>query len=390
VLRCKTVVTALGACAVGVVVSLVRADIDRSRGSRPVASRPAPAQAPASVAAPARASADAAASAILKTTAAARERARARGAAASEAARDEALCRRAAAVGPGGSEGLASSPSNDPAILAAERRIDAALRASRDPFAQAVAAWLDASHAMPSFRARQERLAQQAQTTGDPRIYAMAYRECLKGVDDEAAPACQALSARQWARLDSGNAMPWVYVLGEAIARGDTGARDEALFQIAASPRIDERPYAVAQVILDNAHAGGAGLVAADELVSQALGMSAAQKLPLYALFSACRGAAPEDANIGQLCVEAADLLENRSDTLAMRRIGGAIEVARGDDTARRDRLRDEAMRLGTPPSLHESAGCASLRDAHAFFRRAGEVGEVVALRERSTTPAAR
>ena len=137
---------------------------------------------------------------------------------------------------------------------------------------------------MPSFRARQERLAQQAQTTGDPRIYALAFRECLKGVDDEAAPACQALSARQWARLDGGNAMPWVYVLGEAVARGDTVARDEALFQIAAAPRIEERPYAVARAILDHVEGDGAGLVAADELVAQALGMAAAQKLPLYAL----------------------------------------------------------------------------------------------------------
>ena len=377
-LRYKTAATLLGACAVGVVMSLVRADIGRPRGV-PVAAPagPVPAQRAEAFASPA------ASPAIMATAAAARPRAKAHGARASEAAADEALCRRAAAVAPGGSEGIASSPANDPAIVAAERRIDAALRASPDPFARAVAAWLDADHVTPSFRERQERLAQQAQTTGDARIYALAFRECMKGVDDEAAPACQALSARQWARLDGGNAMPWVYVLGEAVARGDTVARDEALFQIAAAPRIEERPYAVARAILDHVEGDGAGLVAADELVAQALGMAAAQKLPLYALLSACRAGAREDANVEQLCVEASDLLVNRSDTLAIRRIGGAIELALDDDTTRHDRLKDEAARLGTPPSLHEAAGCASLRDAHAFFRRAGEVGEVAALRER-------
>jgi hypothetical protein len=53
------------------------------------------------------------------------------------------------------------------------------------------------------------------------------------------------------------------------------------------------------------------------------------------------------------------------------------------DDAARRERLREETARLGAPPSASDAAGCAALRDARAFMRRAGEVGEVTALRER-------
>jgi len=379
----KNVATVIGASALGVALSLVLSGVGNvgrvaAIEARPPHAQPSPAR---------RASTASTTAPALGHGAPSPSRRHARRAAPPVviAAADEALCRRAAAAGEGGSEGIASSPANDAAIVAAKRRIDAAMRASGEPLTQAVAAWLDAGNEAPAFRERQEHLARLAQASGDARVYALAWRECLKGVEDEPVAACQALSARQWAQVDAGNAMPWVYVLGEAVARGDALARDEALYQIASSPRIEDRPFVVAHAILDHAEDGGAGLVAANELLTQAVGMAAAQRLPLDALRIVCRGVSREDANVAQMCAGAADLLMNRSDTLSMRAIGAAIDGALTGDGARRDRLREETARIGVAaPSLNASQGCASLRDAQAYLRRAGELGEVDALRERA------
>jgi hypothetical protein len=248
------------------------------------------------------------------------------------------------------------------------------------------ATWVDAAGEDPGLGQRQERLAQLAATTRDPRVYALAFRECRKGAEDDTAPACRLLTALQWARLDRGNALPWVYVLGDASVNGDVAERDEALFQIASSEQVSERPFAAARVIIEHAPPDGVGLVAANELVTRALALSDGQILPLYALLSACHNGADDDSNVAQLCAETSDLLVRRSDTLTMRRMGGAMDYAITGDASRRDRVRDAGARLGAAPRLHAAGGCASLRDVQDFERRAGEIGEVDALRERAGT----
>jgi hypothetical protein len=372
--RPKTASTLLGACAAGVVLSLVLAGAGRASKGTAMAARPAVVVAVAA----------SAVVAVLPSSQAARAPVHARGSRLAQAAADEALCKRAATIGPDGSGGDEASPAENAAILAAERRIDAALHASADPFAQAVAAWIDPIDQSSDLRERQERLARVAVTATDARVYALAYRECQKGDADEAAPSCGALSARQWAQLDRGNALPWIYVLGDATVQGDVDARDDALYQIASSARIEERPFAAAQVILAHAGADGAGLVAANALVSQASGLASTQTMPIYALLSACHGGRDDDDNGAALCGQAAELLVRHSDTMALRRIGGAMDFTQTGDPARRDRLREESRRLGEVPTPRETGGCAALREAQDFQRRAGEIGEVAALRERA------
>ena len=120
------------------------------------------------------------------------------------------------------------------------RRIDDSLRASTDPFAQAVALWLnvprtdDASEGIPDDE-RLRALATMAASTTDPRIYALAFRAC--GASDEA--ACQALSARRWAVLDPDNAVPWLFLLNDAEHTHDLSGQQEAWFHVAASTRFD-------------------------------------------------------------------------------------------------------------------------------------------------------
>jgi hypothetical protein len=310
---------------------------------------------------------------------------RAPAAARAERRLDDLLCERETAGGPGQSGGLASSPAGDPAVVVAEHRIGAALHGSADPFAQAVALWLDPAREASGFAQRQERLARLAETTTDPRVYALAFRTCLKnGAED--APTCQSLNARQWARLDDGNAMPWLYVLAEAIAQPDLAGRDDALFRIASSLRVEQRSFTVAQVILDHAGGDSASLVAANELVNEARGMDAAQTLPLLALVGICRDRASLDEDTARRCSAAAELLVSRSDTLALRDFGGQVDFAVTADPARRDRLRMDAVKLGMPPQAHQAGGCKAMRDSQAFLRRAAEVGEVAALSERPGT----
>jgi hypothetical protein len=379
----KTATTLLAACAAGVALSLVLAGAGRASKRPPewpsarVAATPAVDVAPPALPAPVS----------LEASASTPTRARpARSPSPlAKAVADEALCRRAAAVGPDGSGAATSSPADDATILAAERRIVAALLASPDPFSQAVAAWLEPIDASSELRQRQERLSRQAATTSDARVYALAYRECMKGDEDDSAPGCRALSARQWAQIDRGNALPWVYVLGEATVHGDVAARDDALYQIASSSRFEERSFAPAQAILEHAGTDGAELVAANALVSQAFGLTSTQTMPIYALLSACHNGADEDANGTPRCADTVELLMRHSDTMALRRIGGAMDFTMTGDTTRRDRLRDESKRLGTVPSPRETGGCGSLREAQDFQRRAGEIGEVAALREHAS-----
>jgi hypothetical protein len=310
---------------------------------------------------------------------------RASGAHHAERPADDLLCERETATGPGQSAGLASSPAGDPAVVRAEHRIGAALRASSDPFAQAVALWLDPERQVPGSGQRQEQLARLAETTADPRVYALAFRTCLKnGAED--APACQSLNARQWARLDAGNAMPWMYVLAESIAQADLAGRDDALFQIASSARVEQRSFAVAQAILDQAGTDGPSLVAANELVTQARGMDAIQALPLLALVGICRDRSGLDEDTARRCGAAAELLVSRSDTLALRDYGGQVDFAVTSDPARRDHLRMEAVKLGSAPQPHKAGGCKAMQDAQAFLRRAAEEGEVAALGDRGGT----
>ncbi|HZW74623.1 MAG TPA: hypothetical protein VFF43_13810, partial [Caldimonas sp.] len=63
-----------------------------------------------------------------------------------------------------------------------------------------------------------ERLAKLATATSDPGVYALAMQQCqwVKGEG-----SCALLNFDQWARVDDGNALPWLYILQRARDRND-------------------------------------------------------------------------------------------------------------------------------------------------------------------------
>ncbi|MDE2297664.1 MAG: hypothetical protein KGK18_05815, partial [Burkholderiales bacterium] len=153
----------------------------------------------------------------------------------------------------------------------ARQRVVAALRAQPVELAHAAVLWLamrgtredrrqammdsafgcdsaecrDRRQAVPRLAEARDALAQMAVSSTDPGVYALAFRAC--GVDGEG--ACRMLSAEQWARLDPGNAAPWLYVLSAAHRRNDLALQNEALHQIATAQRSDTGFLAVPGLI---------------------------------------------------------------------------------------------------------------------------------------------
>ena len=265
-----------------------------------------------------------------------------------------------------------------PGIAPARRDIGASLSASSDEFGRAVALWVGAIDD-PSLEARRNLLAREATATSDPRVYALAFRYCLgkTGADG----ACAMLTAEQWARLDPGNAMPWLYALDAAVSRHDTAARDEAIYQISVAPRIEDRMFAAPAAIVNHAPDDDRSALAAWTLAVQVLGMSAAQTMPLQTLMQSCGRADLADANRRQVCSAIADLLTHRSDSFLLQTIGGGLGRRLGNDAEALDKSRTEVNAL-LMATISTSLACADVRRELQRFQRGVQIGELGAMRE--------
>ena len=265
-----------------------------------------------------------------------------------------------------------------PGIGEARRAIGASLSAGPDEFGRAVALWVDAIDD-PSLEARRNLLAREATATRDPRVYALAFRNCLAKTGADG--ACTMLTAEQWARLDPGNAMPWLYALDAAVSRHDTAARDEAIYQISVARRIEDRMFAAPAAIVDHAPDDDRSALAAWTMAVRAIGMSATQTMPLQTLMQSCGRADLADSNRRQVCSAIADLLMQRSDSLLLQGLGGGLGRRLGNDAEALDKSRIEINALLTATSS-TSLACADVRRELLRFQRAVRVGEVQAMRE--------
>ncbi|MGN6527022.1 MAG: hypothetical protein ACTHL8_11575 [Burkholderiaceae bacterium] len=267
------------------------------------------------------------------------------------------------------------------------RRIDGALRASADPFDRAVADWLDADETLaPPERTR--RLVEDAMSTGDARVYALAFRTCQLHSDAPAGGPCDALSARRWAEIDAGNALPWVYVFAQARQAGDLSAQQEAMTRMAAADRFEDRAFAPAGVVAERVPDEDDALAAGVDLSVRAMGMSAAEMAPISELTRACRQQAGGDPNLAQQCRAVAERMFDRSDTVLLRAVGGALYAQATGDPSRRELAHEEQVAIAShwSPSTGVSE-CGSTRDLLRKLRREAKVGELQAIRERLGEP---
>jgi hypothetical protein len=239
-----------------------------------------------------------------------------------------------------------------------------------------------------------ERLAKQATTTHDARVYALALHECEAA---RAEGSCTLLNAAQWARLDDGNAAPWLNVFARARQTGDAAALQEALYRIGAAPRLDERPLLLAGTIAARAGARDVGATAGsarardvDAIAAVLLASHVADAAPVSSssLTAVCTRASFVDANRREACDRAAATLAERADSLRAVEAGTALGRRLGWADERIDGLRglafarDAMLAEGDLRAAHAvPASCAGVRRMLALLAREGRVGELGPIR---------
>ncbi len=265
----------------------------------------------------------------------------------------------------------------------AQARLDAALRASADPFDRAVADWLNVG-GMRSESGREEAVVQQAAATTDPRLYALGYGLCHSNRTPTA--SCSGISLDRWIQVDPGNGMPFLTKLEQARSRGDGAGVRTALTQLAAATRFDVYFGSAAGAVASRAPRDEADLAAVADLAGMALAQGSLLPLPAFEpLIQACRNQAGGDEALARQCVAISDVMFAHADTLVAQSISGALLLQTTGDASRRDVVRAEravvAARWSPATGFSE---CHDMRDSLKKMVRLGQVGEVEAMHERA------
>jgi hypothetical protein len=281
-----------------------------------------------------------------------------------------------------------------PGYVAATQRIDASLRGSGDPYARAVADWLNVGDAK-SPDDRIAALVNDAASTRDPRVYSIAYHACRPfGVGATPAPACALLSARRWVALDPGNGVPWLAAFSDAHAQGDAEGQREALFHMASSTRWHEGYADAPAVVGAQLQDDDASAAANFDLAVKA--MTASLTLWPSSLAATCKDKAGGDADRAQQCVAIAHLMYDQADTIMDHMLGGAVYLQATGDPSLREAAHADYRRISAAVASAASAadtaasgvsGCADYRTLGKLFKRGSEIGELAALRERTHVP---
>jgi hypothetical protein len=268
-------------------------------------------------------------------------------------------------------------------FVTAQARLDAALRASADPLDRAVADLVNVGD-MRTAAGRDEAVVQQAAITTDPRLYALGYALCHSM--RAPAPSCVGVSVERWAQLDAGNGIPWIWMLGQAQARGDAEGTRNALSQLASATRFDIHFHAADGAVASRAPKDEEDLAAVIDFAMKALGVTATLPLPAFQpLLRLCRDHAGGDVSQAQQCRSISDVMFAHSDNLISQSISGALLLQSTGDASRRDIIRAE--RAVASASWSPATGfseCREMRDELQRLHRMGQVGEVEAMREQA------
>ncbi|QPF74720.1 hypothetical protein G8A07_18550 [Roseateles sp. DAIF2] len=224
--------------------------------------------------------------------------------------------------------------------------------------------------------------AQLARRSEDPRVYALAWRQCQRGGMAVADGACAQLNLRRWAQLDPRNASPWLELLMEAQRRGETSAAEEALYQAARAARVDsglgDYVGGVQERLPADAASGTRGFLLMQLFGEEA---SAMHFGAAGAAARACDSAALRDANRRQTCAALARLLMSEGRDLMAVNVGVVIGerlqlparemlVTRAQVQA----VQRRAVDVAGPPQ--ELTSCRGLRRLDDWVRQQGREGE--------------
>ena len=269
-----------------------------------------------------------------------------------------------------------------PRYLAAQARIDAALRSSGDPFDRATADFVNAGDLRGGSGAEQA-VVQQAAASSDARVVSLGHAVCQRA---PALAGCAALTSERWAQVDAGNGMPWLESLGQAQARGDAAGVRDAMAHLAASTHFDMHIFDVPGAVVRKLPDDRGDLAAGSDLVTVAMGRAAALPFPSFVpLIDVCRNEAGGDEQRAQQCRTISDTMYAHSDTLIPYTMSGSLMEKTTGDRSRRELIRAEVavFRAHWSPATGLSQ-CGVLRDLVHQLGRKGEIGEVEAMREES------
>jgi hypothetical protein len=275
---------------------------------------------------------------------------------------------------------------------AAQARIDAALRASADPFDHAVSDMLNVGDSR-SPAAAVDAVAQDALASSDPRIYSLAMHACLdadaRSGDLIGGPpppqSCQSLNARQWTSIDPGNGVPWLLVYMNANSAEDAAAKADAMAHLVAATRFDDRPDIAAAAVLRKASPDPNDAAAANDLANRGLWMNHLTFIPR----SDCQSALGHDVALTTQCEAVATTMFEHSDSIGLRNRGAWLTFYATGDSSRRDISHAEFER-GTAhdKELAMTSQCSQERAQMKELLRVAQVGEVQARQESMKPPA--
>ena len=282
----------------------------------------------------------------------------------------------------------------------------AALSASASPRDQAAVAFLDARDKtqrdacrdsscardvdplnIPIDAGALDRLTQAAQVTDDAQIYAWAYAACRFAART---PACLPIQAAQWARIDPGNAVPWLALAEEARQRKDAPGEADAMFHVGAADRYQAHFGALTAAIIDRVPGGEANTVGGFGAAVYVIGIEAATQPGWSAAISYCGAKELADANRSELCERIAVVLAEHADTALGRGMGLSLAKRLGWSTERLRPLTERidaesglAVAAAPPPALSGVESCRPLQVQFEQVRDLGRYGELAA-RERA------
>ncbi len=270
-----------------------------------------------------------------------------------------------------------------PALRAARARLLGTLASSDDAFGRATSLWLGMVDLSTTALEYREQLAQQATTTQDARVYALAFKSCERSRE---AGSCALLNARRWAQVDVDNGEPWMYLHDEASARKDRQAAEDALFHLGIAPRIESRFFDVPGLLARRRADGDMGLLAANGLAVRAMGMSSAWSVPIRSILEACSDEAVVDSVRRQRCDAVATALVDRSDSMLYASMGARIGQRVGWPAARSDAVAvlssANAESMPTQASDPSQWTCGEMAQVFDRIKRQAVVGEPGYARE--------
>jgi hypothetical protein len=231
-------------------------------------------------------------------------------------------------------------------------------------------------------------LVQLAAGAADPAVYAMAVNLCNTYADPSPSGACQQISLAEWARIDSDNAVPWLYIAGKARAANDAAAAAAALGRAAQAHRVDSYDssllgYARSEMPPD------ATPTEQYLLSTSMLGYEAAVPMPYYTVATKlCSAETVSDDGARQNCDALAELLVSRATTLLDLVVGASIGSHVGWPSERLRHLsqeRNALMQVLMAPMAQDNADpwdCNHVRLGNELLKQIVRLGELGAARD--------